>query len=245
MAPSVRDAPVAPGVALVIPTLNEVESIGEVVAGIPRNIIDDIVVADGGSRDGTVEAAARAGARVVAVGRGYGRACLEGARSTEAGIVAFMDGDGADDPAALAELVAPIRSGTKDFTIASRTRGVRERDSMGKHQELAGLIAGRLIDILYGVRYTDMCAMRVIRRDALESLGMRELGYGWNLEMQMRAARRGLRIEEMPVSYRRRIGGHSKVAGSLKGTLTAGGRILSTFARVALEPPHIDAVPRA
>lgn len=225
----------APGVALVIPTLNEVESIGAVVRAVPRETVDEIIVADGGSTDGTAAAAARAGARVIDAGRGYGRACLLGAEATSAGVVAFMDGDGADDPAALAALVAPIRAGDRDFTIASRTRGTREPRSMAAHQVLAGMVAGGLMGLLYGFRYTDMCALRAIRRDRLLALGLRELGYGWNLEMQMRAARTGLRIAEIPVSYRCRIGGESKVAGSLRGTLRAGSRIVTTFARVALE----------
>ncbi|NVO17033.1 MAG: glycosyltransferase family 2 protein [Rhodoplanes sp.] len=225
----------APGVALVIPTFNEVESIGAVVRAVSRETIDEIIVADGGSTDGTTEAAVQAGARVVDAGRGYGRACLLGAEATKAGIVAYMDGDGADDPAALTSLLAPIRAGACDFTIASRTRGEREPGSMAAHQVLAGTVAGGLIGLLYGVRYTDMCALRAIRRDRLMALGMRELGYGWNLEMQMRAARAGLRIAEIPVSYRCRIGGESKVAGSLFGTLRAGSRIVATFARVALE----------
>jgi hypothetical protein len=107
---------------------------------------------------------------------------------------------------------------------------------MAWHQILAGHIAGVLTKILYGVRYTDMCAFRAIRRDILLGLGMRELTYGWNLEMQMRAARAGLRVLEMPVGYRRRLGGESKVAGSLQGSLKAGVKIISTFARVATEP---------
>jgi hypothetical protein len=107
---------------------------------------------------------------------------------------------------------------------------------MAAHQILAGLIAGRLTALLYGVRYTDMCAFRAIRRDTLLELGMREMTYGWNLEMQMRVARAGLRVLELPVAYRRRLGGRSKVAGSLRGSLTAGLKIVSTFARIAVEP---------
>jgi glycosyltransferase involved in cell wall biosynthesis len=230
--------------ALVIPTLNEAESIGAVVQGIPRDVIAEVIVADGGSTDATCDIAARAGARVIAAGKGYGRACLAGATSTTADIVAFMDGDGADDPSALAALIAPIRADVCDFTIASRTRGEREPGSMAFHQVAAGLIAGRMTGLLYGVRYTDMCAMRAIRRDRLLALGMRELGYGWNIEMQMCAARAGLRIEELPVAYRRRIDGRSKVAGSLRGTLKAGGRIVATVVRVALEPSPSAGEPR-
>jgi glycosyltransferase involved in cell wall biosynthesis len=225
------------GVAVVIPTFNEAESIASVVGELPRDIVDRVVVADGGSSDGTQERAHAAGAQVIAAGRGYGRACLAGAQAAEsADILVFMDGDGADDPTAIAALVAPIRDGDYDFVIASRARGEREPGSMASHQVLAGLIAGRLTGLLYGVRYTDMCAFRAIRRDTLLALGMREMTYGWNLEMQMRVARSGLRVLELPVAYRRRIGGQSKVAGSLRGSLNAGLRIVSTFARIAIEP---------
>jgi glycosyltransferase involved in cell wall biosynthesis len=227
----------AAGIVVVIPTFNEAESIAAVVAEIPRDLVGRVIVADGGSSDGTVEEARRAGAEVIAVGRGYGLACRKGAETAAASdIVVFMDGDGADDPAAIATLVAPIRSGACDFVIASRARGAREPGSMAWHQLLAGRIAGSLTRLLYGVRYTDMCAFRAIRRDTLMQLGMRELTYGWNLEMQMRVARAGLRVEEVPVGYRRRIGGESKIAGSLRGSIKAGLKIMSTFARVATEP---------
>ena len=233
------DTPAPPrlgGVVVVIPTFNEAESIASVVAEIPRAIVDRVVVADGGSNDGTLDKACHACAEVLAVGRGYGLACLKGAEAAAAGdIVVFMDGDGADDPVAIAALIAPIRAGSADFVIASRARGVREPGSIGWHQLLAGHVAGALTWLLYGVRYTDMGAFRAIRRDTLLKLGMCELTYGWNLEMQMRAARSGLRVMEIPVGYRHRIGGHSKVAGSLRGSLKAGARIIATFVRVAME----------
>ena len=229
--------PQAARIAVVIPTFNEVESIAAVVAELPRDRIGRVIVADGGSRDGTPERARNAGAEVIEVGRGYGRACLAGAEAAAgADIIVFMDGDGADDPAAIAALVAPLSAGTADFVIASRARGEREAGSMASHQLLAGLLAGLMTKLLYGVRYTDMCAFRAIRRDTLLALGMREMTYGWNLEMQMRVARAGLRVVELPVAYRRRLGGESKVAGSLRGSLNAGLKIISTFARVASEP---------
>ena len=155
---------------------------------------------------------------------------------TKTRLVPPLNGDGADDPAAVADMVAALRSGRYDFVIGSRARGEREPASMASHQILAGLVAGALIGLIYGVRYTDMCAYRAIRRETLLALGMRELTYGWNLEMQMRVARDGLRVLELPVAYRRRIGGQSKVAGSLRGSLRAGSRIMATFARVAMEP---------
>jgi glycosyltransferase involved in cell wall biosynthesis len=227
----------AGGVAVIIPTFNEAASIGAVVAALPRDIAGRVIVVDGGSADGTADVARRAGAEVVAVGRGYGRACLAGAHAAaDADIIVFMDGDGADDPTAIAEMVAGIASGRYDFVIGSRARGKREKGSMASHQILAGRIAGALIRLLYGVRYTDMCAYRAIRRDTLLALGMRELSYGWNLEMQMRVARLGLRVLELPVAYRRRSGGESKVAGNLRSSVQAGLRIVATFARVAIEP---------
>jgi glycosyltransferase involved in cell wall biosynthesis len=224
------------GVALVIPTLNEAESIGAVVREIPRDIVQEIIIADGGSRDGTGTIAEAAGARVIVpAGRGYGRACFEGAAAAapECAIIAFMDGDGADRGDLIAELVEPIRAGSHDFVIASRTRGTREAGSMSWHQVLSGYLAGWGIGLLYGQRYTDMCAYRAIRRDCLARLDMREMTYGWNIEMQMKAARAGLRILEIPMPYRCRSGGSSKVAGSLKGSIKAGYRIVATFFRVA------------
>jgi glycosyltransferase involved in cell wall biosynthesis len=230
--------PPQPGaVTVIILTFNEAESIGAVVAELPRAVVDRVIVVDGGSRDGTQASAQKAGAAVIEVGRGYGRACLAGAEAAHPDdILVFMDGDGADDPAAIAAMVDAIRSRAYDFVIASRARGKREPGSMAAHQLVAGQLAGRLTKLLYGVRYTDMCAFRAIRRDTLLKLGMREMTYGWNLEMQMRAARAGLRVLEVPVDYRRRIGGESKVAGSLRGSLKAGLRIMATFVRVAFEP---------
>jgi len=230
-------------VALIIPTLNEAASIGAVVRSIPRDVVGRVIVADGGSSDDTAACARRSGAEVLDAGRGYGRACLMAAQAaTDADIVVFMDGDGADDVQAIRSLVDPIRSGAADFVIGSRVRGEREPGSMSWHQVAAGILAGYGMKLLYGVRYTDMCAFRAIRRDALLGLGMNEMTYGWNIEMQMRAARSGLRIVEIPVPYHRRTGGSSKVAGSLSGTIRAGTRIISTFVRVATQAgPRSDA----
>lgn len=222
-------------IAVVIPTLNEEDSISAVVAEIPRDLVARVIVADGGSMDGTAAMAAAAGAEVVAAGRGYGRACLEGARAaSDCDLIVFMDGDGADDPAMIAALIDPLRRGTQDFVIGSRTRGPRELGAMSLLQIVAGRLFGLGVKLRYGVGYTDMCAQRAIRRDVLLGLGMRELTYGWNLEMQMLAARDGLRVLELPVPCRRRIGGESKVAGSLSGGAKAASRIASTFLSVAL-----------
>ena len=149
---------------------------------------------------------------MIDAGSGYGRACLAATLAAADGdIIVFMDGDGADDPASIAALVAPIRSGAFDFVIGSRARGEREAGSIAWHQLAAGLLAGFGMRLLYGVRYTDMCAFRAIRRDLLLQLGMRELTYGWNIEMQMRAARVGLaragNSGALPMPDRRRIEG--------------------------------------
>jgi glycosyltransferase involved in cell wall biosynthesis len=223
-------------VAVVIPVLNEADSIGAVVTEIPRSLVREFIVVDGGSRDGTPKLAEAAGARVLVPQEGgYGRACAAGsaAASSECGIIVFMDGDGADRGDLMERLVHPIRRGEFDFVIASRARGEREPGAMSWHQLLSGYLAGLGIRLLYGIRYTDMCAYRAIRRDCLERLDMREMSYGWNIEMQMKAARMRLRVLEIPMPYRRRSGGKSKVAGSLRGSFRAGIRIASTFLRVA------------
>lgn len=239
---SVRAAPRGRVVALAIPTLNEEASIGDVLRAVPSGVAARIIVADGGSIDATAAHARSTGAEVIDAGCGYGRACLAAAMVAEdADIVVFMDGDGADDPAFLAALIEPIRVGQFDFVIGSRARGVREPGSMSWHQLAAGYLAGLAMRLLYGVSYTDMCAFRAIRRDALLKLGMTEMTYGWNIEMQMRAAAAGLRILEIPVPCRRRRGGSSKVAGSLRGTLGAAPRIVATFIKVATSMPQTGA----
>jgi glycosyltransferase involved in cell wall biosynthesis len=233
-------------VVVAIPALNEEASIGDVVAGIPRAVASRVIVADGGSSDATAARAETAGAHVIDGGKGYGRACWRATQAADdAEIMVFMDGDGADDPRSLAALIAPIRSGEYDFVIGSRALGEREPGSIAWHQLAAGALAGFAMRLLYGVRYTDMCAFRAIRRPLLLNLGMREMGYGWNIEMQMRAARSGLRILEIPVPYHCRTGGTSKVAGSWRGTLRAGLRILATFCRVATRPRSARRTARA
>ena len=224
-------------VSVIIPALDEEEPIAGVVrecfaTGLPN----EVLVVDNGSTDRTAERARGAGALVVTAPRGYGRACAAGVRalSPKCDIVVFLDGDGSDVPAFMNQLVEPVARGTHDFVIGSRTRGQREPGSMNLQQIFSGRVAGLILRLLYGVHYTDMSPYRAIRRDLLERLDLREQTYGWNLEMQMKAARDGLRVLEIPVNHRRRAGGESKVSGTFRGTFVAGARIAATFVRVAL-----------
>ena len=224
-------------VSVIIPAFDEEEPIAGVVREcLATGLPDEVIVVDNGSTDRTAERAHEAGARVVTASRGYGRACAAGVRalSPECDIVVFLDGDGSDVPTFMNQLVDPVASGTHDFVIGSRTRGQREHGSMNFQQIFAGRLAGLILRILYGVRYTDMSPFRAIRRHALEQLDMREQTYGWNLEMQMKAARDGLRVLEIPVNHRRRAGGESKVSGTFRGTFVAGSRIVATLLRVAV-----------
>jgi glycosyltransferase involved in cell wall biosynthesis len=224
-------------VSVIIPALDEEEPIAGVVREcLATGLPNEIIVVDNGSTDRTAVRAQEAGARVVTAPRGYGRACAAGigALSPECEIVVFLDGDGSDVPAFMIQLVEPIARGTHDFVIGSRIRGQRESGSMNLQQIFAGRLAGSILRLLYGVRYTDMSPLRAIRRDALQRLDMREQTYGWNLEMQMKAARDGMRILEIPVNHRRRAGGESKVSGTFRGTFAAGARILATLVRVAI-----------
>jgi glycosyltransferase involved in cell wall biosynthesis len=229
-------------VSVVIPALNEEDPIAAVVrACLTTGLPGEVIVVDNGSRDRTAENARAAGAKVVSEPMsGYGRACAAGVQAlsfpqSRDDIIVFLDGDGSDCPEFMPQLVEPIRRGEQDFVIGSRTRGKREPGSMNFQQVFAGRIAGGLLRLVYGVRYSDMCPFRAIRRDALEKLGMKEQTYGWNLEMQMRAARARLRILEVPVDHRCRTGGESKVSGTFRGTFVAGARIIATLFRVAFE----------
>jgi glycosyltransferase involved in cell wall biosynthesis len=227
------------GVSVVIPALNEAENIAAVVREMPWDLIRECIVVDNGSTDATASEAKAAGARVVCQPqRGYGRACAAGAAVADAGsnILVFMDGDGSDVPTEMGQLLQPILAGDCDFVMGSRMRGKREPGSMLTSQMFAGWLAGLLLRLLYRVSYTDMGPFRAITREALNRLQMREQTYGWNLEMQMRAAQCNLRIREIPVSCRKRAGGISKVAGSLSGSIRAAIRISQTLLRVAAKP---------
>lgn len=221
-------------VSVVIPALNEAESIGTVVQSLPWDQIAECIVVDNGSTDATADIARAAGASVVNSPPGYGAACSAGARAADpaSDVLVFLDGDGSDDVRSLPQLVGPIERGDADFVIGSRMRGSSEPGSLNHAQRFAATMIGALVKTLYGFRYTDMGPFRAIRRARLEAMHMREMTYGWNLEMQIKALKMGLRVVEIPVDYRCRIGGESKVSGNAWASLKAAARILGVLARV-------------
>lgn len=224
-------------VGIIIPARNEAEALGRVLAEIPRTFVHEIIVVDNGSTDGTTPVALQGGARVVAEPiPGYGRACLAGlsALSPSVDVVVFLDGDHSDDAAELPTLLAPIARGEADLVIGSRVSRA-EPGSLTLQQRLGNRLACWLMRRCFGVRYTDLGPFRAIRRESLARLGMQDLAFGWTAEMQARAARSRLRIAEVPVSYRRRIG-RSKISGTLRGTICAGWAIVTTVLRVAAQP---------
>lgn len=222
-------------VSVVIPCLNEEDAIPGVVREVLAHGADEVIVVDNGSTDATASRAREAGARVVSEPRrGYGRACAAGVAAVNAEIVCFLDGDGSDVPSFLPAVVGPVARREADFVMGSRLSGTREAGSMTPQQLVAGHLAGLLMRIVYGVRFTDMSPFRAMWLAELRGLGMAEQTYGWNLEMQMRAAAGGLRILEVPVDHRCRRGGVSKVSGNLVAGLSAAWKIATTFLRLAL-----------
>lgn len=221
-------------VSVVIPALNEAESIGQVVASMPWKLIAECIVVDNGSTDGTGAVASAAGARVITSPRGYGAAMHAGvlAALPTSDILVFLDGDGADVIEEMPAMIDPVAQDQADFVIGSRVAGRREAGSMLASQVFAAHLISLLVRIFYGFQYTDMGAFRAIRRSSLEAMHMRERTFGWNLEMQIRAVQNGLRIREIPVPYRCRIGGESKVSGNLKTSIQAALRIFGVFFRV-------------
>lgn len=231
-------------VAVIIPAINEQESIGQVIAAIPPWVAR-IIVADNGSTDNTVVIAQNAGATVIpAKIRGYGSACLAGIGAAgNADVLVFMDGDFSDYPEQMGLLVQPIAENRADMVIGSRTLGHRERGSLTLQQRFGGALACGLMRLFWHAHYTDLGPFRAISRSALEQLHMDDRNFGWTVQMQIRAAAAGLRTLEVPVDYRRRIG-KSKISGTLRGVIMAGYKIIYTIGKeffVARSyPKHVE-----
>lgn len=221
---------------MIIPAFNEESSLPLVLEALPRDRLHEIIVVDNASTDDTARVAREGGARVVHESRrGYGSACLQGIASLtdEVDLVVFLDGDFSDHPDELPRVIEPILEDRADLVIGSRALGEREPGALLPQARWGNLLAVTLIRWLWGGRYTDLGPFRAIRREALDRLGMADRDYGWTVEMQIRAIERGLRVTEVPVSYRCRVG-QSKITGTVKGTLLAGWKILTTIARFRL-----------
>jgi len=221
--------------------VNEEQSIGQVVKDIPGEV-QWVIVADNGSTDATARVARERGARVVAEPRrGYGYACLAGIANLPAGaeIVVFMDGDYSDYPADLSDLVSAMVEHQADLVIGSRVLGERERGAVTPQQRFGNWLSTRLIRLLYGFAYTDLGPFRAIRADALRRLNMQDRTYGWTVEMQVKALQHRMKVVEVPVRYRKRIG-KSKVSGTISGSVKAGAKILWTIGKLAIKKPRIE-----
>lgn len=222
--------------SVIIPALNERESIGLVLRDLPRSLVRQVIVVDNGSTDDTSAIAARAGAQVIQQSRrGYGAACQAGiaALDPRTDIVAFLDADYSDFPEEIEGLVAPIRRGEADLVLGSRVLRDSSRAALLPQAYWGNRLATFLIRRFWHFSYTDLGPFRAIRRTELDALGMRDASFGWNVEMQIRALRSGLRVKEVPVSYRKRIG-RSKISGTVKGTLFAGTKIMLTIFKYGL-----------
>ncbi len=220
--------------ALIIPALNEAESIGRQLAQLPRGLFAQIIVVDNGSVDATAEVARAAGAQVVQERRrGYGQACQTGLGHLhpEVTAVVFMDADLSDDPADVERLVRASEEGGWDLLVGSRVLGRAEPGSLTPVQRFGNWLTTRLIRWIWRASFTDLGPLRVIRRDALQRLNLRDRDFGWNVEMQAKAARLALKVTEIPVNYRRRACGKSKISGTLQGSVRAGVKILWTIYR--------------
>jgi glycosyltransferase involved in cell wall biosynthesis len=219
-------------VTVIIPTYNEAQAIGRVLADLPPDVATEVIVVDSNSSDGTAEIAAEMGARVVKEPRrGYGRACLTGiANANSPEVVVFLDGDYSDRPAELPILLAPIAEGRADITVGSRLEADRNSGALPWHQSFGNRLAAGLIRLLFGVKISDLGPFRAARASVLRALALEEASYGWAVEMILKGALAGFRIVEVPVSYHPRIG-KSKISGTLKGTMGAAWFILSRIVR--------------
>lgn len=217
-------------VSVIIPVFNEETSIAKVIAEIPKNVADDIIVVDNGSTDNTAVRAKETGARLFREELlGYGAACLKGLTQVDgADIVVILDADYSDFPEQMDRLVRPIVNEEADFVIGSRIMGKRQPGSLAAQAYWGNKLACFLIYLFFGHKFTDMGPFRAIRLSSLRRLKMEDKNFGWNVEMQVKAIRAGLRIKEVPVDYRKRIG-HSKISGTLSGTLKAGAKIIFTI----------------
>jgi glycosyltransferase involved in cell wall biosynthesis len=219
---------------IIIPVLNEEAALRVFLPELSPGLRQCCVVVDNGSEDRSAEVAAAHGVRVVREPRrGYGAACLAGIAALHADaqdIVIFIDGDASDDVADLPHVVGPLENDTADLVIGSRTLGARERGALTPHARFGNWLAATLILRQTGVRFTDLGPLRAIRYATLQSLAMQDRSYGWTVEMQLKAVQRGLRIREVPVHYRKRVG-RSKISGTLGGSLRAGFTILHTIKR--------------
>jgi glycosyltransferase involved in cell wall biosynthesis len=215
-------------VSVIIPTHNEAQAIGHVLADLPCNLVTEVIVVDSNSTDGTADLARKMGAQVIAEPRrGYGRACLTGLGNTQnPDVVVFLDGDYSDRPAELPILLAPLVEGRADITIGSRFGNQSNPPALPWQQSFGNRLAARLIRLLYGVKVSDLGPFRAARADVLRALALKETTYGWAVEMIVKGAIAGFRIVEVPVSSYPRIG-ESKISGTVKGTIGAAWFILS------------------
>jgi glycosyltransferase involved in cell wall biosynthesis len=224
-----------PKVSVIIPVLNEEESIAAVLGDIPPELEAEVLVVDNGCTDRTISIARSKGARiVVAEQRGYGAACYAGTLAASGDILVYLDGDYSDYPAEMSSLIAPIVEGRADLVLGSRlARGDLSREAMPPQQRFGNWLTARLMRWLYKLPVTDLSPFRAIRKEVLLALKMQEMTFGWPTEMTVKAARAGYRLEEVPVRYRPRLGGKSKISGTLRGTILAGYYILTTIFRYA------------
>jgi glycosyltransferase involved in cell wall biosynthesis len=225
-------------VAVIIPARNEDTALPGVIAAIPPTAVNAVLVVDNGSVDRTAAVARGAGALVVSEPRaGYGYACAAGVAAAArlgADILVFLDADGSFDPAQIPELVAPLETGQADLVLGSRPAGGVERGAMPSHARFGNWLVARLMGLLYGLNLADLGPYRAVRADLLDRLEMREMTYGWPTEMMVKAARLGARVIEVPVRYRVRRGGRSKVSGTIRGSLLATYAILFVALRYAI-----------